>query len=40
VRWGALRDIAIAWVLTVPASALFAMPLYLAMKAIVGRGGA
>ena len=29
VRWAALNEIALAWVMTVPATALLAMPLYL-----------
>jgi len=40
VRWAALSDIAAAWILTVPASALLAMPLYLAIEALARRGGA
>jgi len=32
VRWAALNDIALAWVLTVPATALLAMPLYLLIQ--------
>jgi PiT family inorganic phosphate transporter len=40
VRWAALGDIAIAWVLTVPASALLAMPTYFAVRTLLGLGGA
>lgn len=40
VHWAVLGDIAAAWVLTVPASALLAVPIYFAIAALVGRGGA
>jgi len=36
VRWGALGEIGAAWVLTVPASALLAMPVYLVLAHLVG----
>lgn len=39
VRWGLLAEIAVAWVLTVPASALLAMPLEAAARALVRQGG-
>ncbi len=38
VRWAALTDIAVAWVLTVPATALLAMPLYFAIAAFTQGG--
>jgi PiT family inorganic phosphate transporter len=40
VRWGALGDIGLAWILTVPASALLAMPVYLVISRFVHGGGA
>lgn len=40
VRWALLGDIAWAWVLTVPASALIAMPLHAAISFFLRRGGA
>ncbi|MGZ5071656.1 MAG: anion permease [Usitatibacter sp.] len=40
VRWALLGEIAIAWVLTVPASALVAMPLHAGIGALLRRGGA
>jgi PiT family inorganic phosphate transporter len=40
VRWGALGDIGLAWILTVPASALVAMPVYLVISRFVHGGGA
>lgn len=36
VRWGVLADIAAAWLFTVPASALVAMPLYLGLARLLG----
>ncbi|HXS52431.1 MAG TPA: inorganic phosphate transporter [Usitatibacter sp.] len=39
VRWGVLREIAAAWLFTVPASALLAMPLYLGLARLLGRAG-
>ena len=35
VRWGALGEIGLAWLVTVPASALLAMPVYLAIAALL-----
>ncbi|HSN22167.1 MAG TPA: inorganic phosphate transporter [Usitatibacter sp.] len=40
VRWGALGEIGGAWLLTVPASAILAMPVYLAIARLVHGGGA
>jgi PiT family inorganic phosphate transporter len=40
VRWALLGDIAWAWVLTVPASALIAMPLHAGISFFLRRGGA
>ncbi len=40
VRWGALGEIAAAWLLTVPASAMLAAPVYLAVAAFVRSGSA
>jgi inorganic phosphate transporter, PiT family len=40
VRWALLGDIAWAWVLTVPASALLAVPLHAAIAALLRRAGA
>ncbi len=40
VRWGALGNIAAAWLLTVPASALLAMPVYLALARLLPPGSA
>ena len=39
VRWGLLGEIAIAWVLTVPATALVAMPLHAGIAAFVRKAG-
>ncbi|MGA7983583.1 MAG: inorganic phosphate transporter [Burkholderiales bacterium] len=39
VRWGVLGEVAVAWLLTVPATALLAAPLYWAIEALLGRGG-
>jgi PiT family inorganic phosphate transporter len=36
VRWGALGEIGAAWLLTVPASGLLAMPVYLALARFMG----
>lgn len=36
VRWGALGEIGVAWLLTVPASGLLAMPVYLALAHFIG----
>jgi len=38
VRWGALGDIGVAWLLTVPASGLLAVPAYVAIARLVGHG--
>ncbi len=40
VRWALLGEIAVAWLLTVPASALLAMPLHDGLDALLRRGGA
>lgn len=40
VRWSVLGDLAIAWVVTVPAAALLAAPLYWAIDALLRRGAA
>jgi len=37
VRWATLGDIGVAWLLTVPAAALLAAPLYWAIAALLGR---
>ncbi len=39
VRWALLGDLAVAWLLTVPAAALLAAPLYWAIDALLGRIG-
>jgi PiT family inorganic phosphate transporter len=39
VRWGLLGEIAIAWLLTIPASALVALPLHAGIAACVGKAG-
>jgi inorganic phosphate transporter, PiT family len=39
VRWAVLYDIAIAWVLTLPATALLAAPIYYLVKLIPQSGG-
>jgi PiT family inorganic phosphate transporter len=38
VRWAVLGELALAWVLTLPASALLAMPLWLLIRALTGAG--
>jgi PiT family inorganic phosphate transporter len=38
VRWAVLGEIGIAWLVTVPASALLAVPLYFAIAALLGAG--
>ncbi|HET9651031.1 MAG TPA: inorganic phosphate transporter, partial [Usitatibacter sp.] len=38
VRWGLLAEIAVAWVLTVPVSAMLAMPLHAVAGALVRQG--
>jgi len=40
VRWGALGEIGLAWLVTVPASALLAVPVYLAIAALLPAAGA
>ena len=40
VRWAALNDIAVAWALTLPATALLALPLYYLIEAMLRSGGA
>jgi PiT family inorganic phosphate transporter len=40
VRWGLLGEIAIAWLLTVPAAALIAYPLQAGLGALLGPGAA
>jgi len=39
VRWAVLGDVAVAWLLTVPAAALLAAPLYWAIDALLARVG-
>jgi inorganic phosphate transporter, PiT family len=39
VRWGVLGEIAVAWLLTLPAAALLAAPLYWALDALLGQAG-
>ena len=39
VRWAALGDLAVAWVLTVPATALLAVPVHAGIVALIQRGG-
>lgn len=39
VRWSVLGELAVAWLLTVPAAALLAAPLYWATAAILAGGG-
>jgi len=40
VRWALLAEIAVAWLLTVPASALVAMPLHAGFSALLAQAGA
>ncbi|MGE5098168.1 MAG: anion permease [Betaproteobacteria bacterium] len=40
VRWALLAEIAVAWLLTVPVSALLAMPLHALARVLVRQGGA
>ncbi|HET9470980.1 MAG TPA: inorganic phosphate transporter, partial [Usitatibacter sp.] len=40
VRWAVLGEIGIAWLVTVPASALIAVPVYLSIAALLRAGGA
>jgi PiT family inorganic phosphate transporter len=39
VRWSALNEIAVAWTLTLPATALLAVPLYYLIESMLRRGG-
>ena len=39
VRWSVLNDIAVAWALTLPATALLALPLYHLIELMLGYGG-
>jgi PiT family inorganic phosphate transporter len=39
VRWAALNDIVVAWLLTLPATALLAAPLYYLIDALLRNGG-
>ncbi len=39
VRWSALGEIALAWILTLPAAMLLAVPLYFLVDATLTRGG-
>ena len=39
VRWAALNEIGVAWVLTLPATALLAVPLYYIIEITLRRGG-
>lgn len=39
VRWAVLNEIVVAWVLTLPATALLALPLYYVIEPILRRGG-
>jgi inorganic phosphate transporter, PiT family len=39
VRWSALNDIVVAWVLTLPATALLAMPMYHLIQSMLRNGG-
>jgi PiT family inorganic phosphate transporter len=39
VRWALLAEIAVAWLLTVPASALLAMPLHALARMLLNEGG-
>ncbi|TAK67218.1 MAG: inorganic phosphate transporter [Betaproteobacteria bacterium] len=39
VRWSALNDIVIAWALTLPATALLALPIYTLIESTLRRGG-
>ncbi len=39
VRWAALNDIVIAWALTLPATALLAVPIYYLIESILRQGG-
>jgi len=39
VRWAALNDIVVAWALTLPATALLAVPIYYIIESMLRRGG-
>ncbi len=39
VRWSALNDIVVAWALTLPATALLALPIYYLIESILRPGG-
>jgi PiT family inorganic phosphate transporter len=39
VRWAVLGDLAVAWVLTVPVTALLAAPLFYVVDALLRHGG-
>ena len=39
VRWSALGEIVVAWILTLPATMLLAVPLYYLVEAALARGG-
>jgi PiT family inorganic phosphate transporter len=39
VRWAALNDIVVAWLLTLPATALLAVPIYYLIESILRLGG-
>jgi len=39
VRWAALNDIVVAWALTLPATALLAVPIYYLIESILRQGG-
>ncbi len=39
VRWSSLNDIVVAWVLTLPATALLAMPIYYVIESMLRSGG-
>ena len=39
VRWAAMNDIAVAWALTLPATALLAAPIYYLIDSLLRQGG-
>jgi len=39
VRWSVMNDIVAAWLLTLPATALLAMPIYYLIQSMLGNGG-
>jgi inorganic phosphate transporter, PiT family len=39
VRWSALNEIAVAWALTLPATALLAVPIYYVIESMLRHGG-